>query len=154
MKIVHQDTQRVLWEHVTRHYIFAEYRENDTLRVRERYQIQGIEADDKTHLYIEIEAKLGYVLYWGVCWTLLKLFTEGYGGDLPEGRRKLRFFHQSKLNPFQILEGFSFSPIDDLFANVRVCKPTRDLDRLRRPAEFATKLYPLTDIIAGIDDEE
>jgi hypothetical protein len=60
---------------VTRQYVFKEY-QNDYLKCKERFEIPEIIGDEKTHLYVELEAKLGYVFYWGVCWTLSKLFDE------------------------------------------------------------------------------
>ena len=87
--------------------------------MNERYYITDILPEEDTYIYIEIDAQLGYLIYSGVCWSLLKMFSNE---DLISGKKKLRFFSQSKYDPFLIEDGYSFSPIDDLFLNLRVCK--------------------------------
>lgn len=89
LKLIHRYSSKIYWEKISRSYIRPEY-QNDVLLIDGRFQIFDIMADPDIYLYIEMEAQLGFLIYSGLCWTMIKLFDDKE--ELLFGRKKVRFF--------------------------------------------------------------
>ena len=89
LKLIHRYSSKIHWEKISRSYIRPEY-QNDVLLIDGRFQIFDMMAHPDIYLYIEMEAQLGFLIYSGLCWTMIKLFDDKE--ELLFGRKKVRFF--------------------------------------------------------------